>query len=71
MNISNEDVATDQIEKSFIAKPGSIINRFLIGNKESLQVENLIDSLKLYYEKNYSSNIMNLVLVGSHSLQTL
>ncbi len=50
MNISNEDVATDQIEKSYIARPGSIINRFLIGNKQSLQVENLIDSLKLFYD---------------------
>jgi hypothetical protein len=32
MNISNEDAATDQIEKTYIAKAGSIINRFLIGN---------------------------------------
>ena len=36
LNLSEESVATDQLEKSHIAAPGSLINRFLIGNKESL-----------------------------------
>jgi hypothetical protein len=43
MNLSEESVATDQLEKSHIARPGSIINRFLIGNKETLNVPNIID----------------------------
>lgn len=65
MNISEEAIATDQLEKSHIAAPGSIVNRFLIGNLETLKVEGLHDQLKLYYDSNYSSNRMSLVLVGS------
>ena len=49
MNISEEAVATDQIEKSHIAVPGSIINRFLIGNLESLKVPNIVQELKEWY----------------------
>lgn len=64
MNVNEESVATDQLEKSHIAVPGSIVNRFLIGNKESLQVPNILDHLKAFYEQNYSSNKMSLVLVG-------
>lgn len=65
MNVSQEAVATDQLEKSHIAMPGSIVNRFLIGNLESLQVPDIIPALKKYYKDNYSSNRMNLALVGN------
>lgn len=71
MNLTSEVVATDQLEKSHIARPGSIINRFLIGNKESLQVDNILEELKKFFEKNYSSHKMNLVLAGHHSLDQL
>lgn len=71
MNISEETVATDQLEKSHIAAPGSIVNRFLIGNLETLKRPNIIEELKKYHEKNYSSNRMSLVLVGKQSIQEL
>lgn len=71
MNLTSEEVATDQLEKSHIAKPGSIVNRFLIGNKESLQVENILEELKKFYKQNYSSHKMNLALCGHHSLDQL
>lgn len=50
MNLTSEEVATDQLEKSHVAKPGSIVNRFLIGNKESLQVDNILEELKKFYK---------------------
>ena len=71
MNLSEESVATDQLEKSHIAAPGSIINRFLIGNLETLKVPGVLDQLKKYYENNYSANKMSLTLVGNQSLDEL
>lgn len=71
MSLTSEVVATDQLEKSHIARPGSIVNRFLIGNKESLQVDNILEELKKFHEKNYSSHKMCLVLAGCHSLDQL
>jgi len=71
MNISEETVATDQLEKSHIAAPGSIVNRFLIGNLETLKKPNIIEELKKYYEANYSSNRMSLVLVGNQPIDEL
>lgn len=65
MNISEESVATDQLEKSHIAVPGSVVSRFLIGNLQTLNKPNIIEELKKYYETNYSSNRMKLVLVGN------
>ena len=50
MNISEETIATDQLEKSHIAAPGSIVNRFLIGNLETLKKPNIHEELKKYYE---------------------
>ena len=64
-------MATDQLEKSHIAVPGSIVNRFLIGNKESLQVPNILAELKKFYDAKYSSHLMNLVLAGNHSIEEL
>jgi len=48
-----------------------LINRFLIGNLESLKVDGVHEALKKYYEDNYSSNRMNLAMVGPHSLEEL
>lgn len=71
LNISEEAVATDQLEKSHIAVPGSIINRFLIGNLESLKIPDIVPALKEWYEDNYSSNKMNLALVSSLPLDNI
>ena len=65
MNLSEEAIATDQLEKSHIAAPGSIVNRFLIGNIETLKVPGVLEVLKSYYEKNYSANKMRLSIVGN------
>lgn len=71
MHISEEAQATDQLEKSEIAAPGSIVNRFLVGNLQTLKVDGIYNQLKSYYKNNYSSNRMNLVLVGKQSLDEL
>ena len=71
MNLSEESVATDQLEKSHIATPGSIVNRFLIGNLETLKVPGVLEQLKKYYEENYSANKMSLTLVGNQSIDEL
>jgi secreted Zn-dependent insulinase-like peptidase len=68
---SDEPHATDYIEKSQIAVPGSVIDHFSVGSLETLQVEGAYENLKKFYEDNYSSNRMNLVLVGKQSLEEL
>lgn len=65
LHIQDEPVATDQLEKEVIATPDSIVSRFLIGNMETLKVDGIYDQLHSYYQDNYSSNRMNLVLVGN------
>ena len=70
-NISNESRAQSQIEKSFIAVPGSRLNRFGTGNLETLQIPNILDELRKFYASHYSSNLMNLVLVSRHQLDHL
>ena len=47
------------------------MNRFSTGNLETLQIPNILDELKKFYEKHYSSNLMNLVLVSKYSLDEL
>ena len=69
--MQDEPVATDQLEKDVIAAPDSIVSRFLTGNLETLKVDGIYDQLKSYYEDNYSSNRMNLVLVGNQTLDEL
>jgi len=64
MRMSDESMATDQLEKSYVAEPGSIVNRFMVGSLETLHKEGVYEELKKYYENNYSSNRMDLVLVG-------
>lgn len=51
--------------------PGSILNRFSTGNLETLKVPNLMEELQSFYKANYSSNLMNLVLVGRDGLDEL
>ena len=46
-------------------------NRFTIGNKSTLQYENVREDLKIFYEKYYSSNIMKIVLCSSLSLENM
>jgi insulysin len=52
-------------------------SRFTTGNKNSLKTEpesmgiDICEKLKEYHEKNYSSNIMSLCVVGSQSLEEL
>lgn len=70
-NISNEARAKTQIEKTHLAIPGSILNRFSTGNLETLKVPNLMEELKSFYQAHYSSNLMNLVLVGRADLDSL
>ena len=61
---SEETFATDRIEKAYIAVPGSAVDVFSVGSLETLQVEGVYEGLKKFYNDQYSSNRMNLVLVG-------
>ena len=54
-----------------IAIPGSILDRFGCGNKETLNVDGILEELHRFYERNYSSNLMNLVLVSRASVDEL
>lgn len=67
-NLSNDARAMEQIVKSYIAVPGSRLNRFSTGNLETLQKPNILGELKKFYQKHYSSNLMNLVTVSRYSL---
>ena len=71
MGLSNEFRAEFQIEKSHVSIPGSQLNRFSCGSLETLQVPNILDELKRFYTANYSSNLMNLVLVSRLGLDEL
>lgn len=68
---SEEPFATDHLEKAYIAVPGSAVDVFSVGSLETLQVEGVYEGLKKFYNDQYSSNRMNLVLVGKQSLDEL
>ena len=53
--------------------PGSALDRFFTGNLETFKAPDIdiIEELKKFYAKNYSSNLMNLVLVSRLSLAEL
>ena len=68
---SDEGHATDYLEKSQVAIPGSVIDDFSTGNLETLKVDGVYENLKKFYNNTYSSNRMNLVLVGKQSLDEL
>lgn len=71
MYLSDEYEAFYQIMLNHISIPGSILDRFGTGNKETLNVEGILDELHLFYERYYSSNLMNLVLVSRASVDEL
>jgi len=54
-----------------IAEPGSVVDVFSVGSVETLSQEGVYDNLKKFYDEHYSSNRMNLVLVGKQSLDEL
>ena len=54
-----------------IAHEQSKLRRFICGNLESLKQEGIRESLLEFHSTWYSSNIMNLVLYGKHSLAQL
>jgi len=71
MRMSDEDRGTDMIEKSFIAEKMSHYAHFATGSLSSLKKDGIYAELKKFYENNYSSNRMDLVLVGNHTLDKL
>ena len=54
-----------------LAHEESTFRRFMCGNLESLKQDGIRESLLGFHKKWYSSNIMNLVLIGKHSLAQL
>ena len=52
-----------------ISHEESTLNRFNCGNLETLKQEGIREALLDFHKKLYSSNIMNLVLTGKHSLE--
>ena len=54
-----------QILQSQTKHPDHIFNRFMWGNKKSLQecdVETLVEDLREFFERNYSADRMKLVI---------
>ena len=47
------------------------MDRFFIGNRMSLSVEDLVPKMKEFYAANYSSERMTLCVVGRESLEEL
>ena len=70
-NLSEDSRRLLQIEKSEVVKKGSILNRFSTGGLETLQIPTIREDLLGFHERYYSSNIMNLVMVGKHSIEEL
>ena len=70
-NLSEDSRRLLQIEKSEVVKKGSILNRFSTGGLETLQIPTIREDLLSFHERYYSSNIMNLVMVGKHSIEEL
>lgn len=70
-NLSSDSRRLSQVEKSFIARKGSVLNRFSTGNLETLKVKGIRDYLLKFHLDHYSSNLMSLCMVGNHSLDRL
>ena len=47
------------------------MNRFSTGGLETLKIPTIREDLLKFHEQYYSSNIMNLVMVGRHPLEDL
>ena len=54
-----------------MAHEDSAMHRFMCGNLETLKKEGIRKNLLDFHEKYYSSNIMNLVVTGKHSIDQL
>jgi insulysin len=67
-NLSDDTRRLQQIEKSEVVKKGSILNRFSTGSLETLRIPSIREDLLKFHSDYYSANIMNLVMVGRHSL---
>lgn len=59
-----------QLKKS-LSKSGSIYRQFSIGNLETLNKEGIVDALKDFHKKYYSSNTMSLVISTPDDLNTM
>jgi insulysin len=70
-NLSSDSRRLSQIEKSFIARKGCVLNRFSTGNLETLKVDGIRNYLLKFHLDHYSSNLMSLCMVGNHSLDRL
>jgi insulysin len=70
-NLSDEGRRIFQLEKSIIAKKGSVLNRFSTGNLQTLNLPGIRDHLIKFHTQYYSSNIMTLCLVGNYQLDEL
>jgi insulysin len=54
-----------------LAEDDSNLNRFMCGNKSTLQVDGMRDHLLSFHKKWYSSNIMHLVILSNSSIADL
>lgn len=54
-----------------LANPASVVNRFCSGSKETLDKPGVRESLVKFHTAHYSANLMTLVLLGKHPLDTL
>ena len=64
-NISNQDRAIMQLVKSFVVNENCRLNRFGTGNKQSLTVVNNYETVRQFYDDNYSSNLMSLCVAAN------
>lgn len=70
-NVSNQEKAISQLVKSEITDENSPLNRFQTGNKESLSKVGIREAVVEFYWEHYSSNVMQLCLVGNYDLDRL
>jgi insulysin len=70
-NLSEDSRRILQVEKSEIVSKGSILNRFSTGGLETLQIPTIREDLLKFHKDYYSANLMNLVMIGRHSLDDL
>lgn len=69
-NLQNDYWRFYQILCNF-SNPDSCMNRFITGNKETLSADNIVDQLKEFHSKYYSSNLMKLSLYSNIPLDQL
>ncbi len=68
-NLQNDGWRKYQLSKH-LSKVGHPYHKFSTGNKESLSNPNLREMLFKFYEGNYSSNLMKLVIYCQEDVQT-